>query len=254
MNNNEIKKIIENLIPIFLKAGEESIKIFDKNLKVKTKSDNTPVSNGDLMVNEMIIDKLNKLCPNIDIVSEENVNEIENKDRSDLWLIDPIDGTSSYIEGGDEYTLNAGLVINKKAIAGIIYAPKKERLFFSFGYDQSFEINRDKRIKINCNKLNKKIIALSNSSKPSEKILKILKTYNASNFQSMRSSLKFCLIANGEFDLYAANPRAREWDIAAGHAIAENAGAIVCTHNKEQILYGKADYHNPSLLVRKKGL
>ena len=78
----------------------------------------------------MIIDKLNKLCPNIDIVSEENVNEIENKDRSDLWLIDPIDGTSSYIEGGDEYTLNAGLVINKKAIAGIIYAPKKERLFF----------------------------------------------------------------------------------------------------------------------------
>ena len=68
----------------------------------------------------------------------------------------------------------------------------------------------------------------------------------------MRSSLKFCLIANGEFDLYAANPRAREWDIAAGHAIAENAGAIVCTHNKEQILYGKADYHNPSLLVRKK--
>ena len=70
----------------------------------------------------------------------------------------------------------------------------------------------------------------------------------------MRSSLKFCLIANGEFDLYAANPRAREWDIAAGHAIAENAGAIICTHNNEQILYGKADFHNPSLLVRKKGL
>ena len=166
MNDSEIKKIIENLIPVFFEAGEESIKIFNTKLKVKTKSDNTPVSNGDLIVNEMIINKLNKLCPNIDIISEENVNEIETKDRSDLWLIDPIDGTNSYIKGGDEYTLNAGLVINKKAIAGIIYAPKKKRLFFSFGYDQSFEVNKDKKIKISCNKLNKIIVALSNSSKP----------------------------------------------------------------------------------------
>ena len=82
-------------------------------------------------------------------------------------------------------------------------------------------------------KLNDKTIALSNSSSPSDKIMTILDNYNVVKFKSMRSSLKFCLIANGEFDLYVANPRAKEWDIAAGHAIAENAGAIVSTHDNE---------------------
>ena len=84
--------------------------------------------------------------------------------------------------------------------------------------------------------------------------MRILDIYKVVKFKSMRSSLKFCLIANGEFDLYAANPRAKEWDIAAGHAIAENAGAIVSTHNNEPIRYGKSDFSNPSLLVRKKDL
>ena len=96
--------------------------------------------------------------------------------------------------------------------------------------------------------------ALSNSSKPSENIIKIFNNYRVVKFQNMRSSFKFCLIANGEFDLYAANPRAKEWDIAAGHAIAENAGAIVSTHNDKPIQYGKSDFSNPSLLVRKKDL
>ena len=254
MKQDEIQKIILKLIPTFLKAGEESIELFNKKLKINTKDDNTPVTNGDLAVNEMIIEKLKTISPNIEIVSEENIGDVETKERKDLWLIDPIDGTNSYINGGDEYTLNAGLVINKKAVAGIIYAPKKNRLFFSYGTDNAYEIKNNKKIKIDCQKLNDKTIALSNSSSPSDKIMTILDNYNVVKFKSMRSSLKFCLIANGEFDLYAANPRAKEWDIAAGHAIAENAGAIVSTHDNEPIRYGKSDFSNPSLLVRKKDL
>ena len=126
MKQDEIQKIILELIPTFLKAGEESIDLFNKKLKINTKDDNTPVTNGDLAVNEMIIEKLKTISPNIEIVSEENIGDVETKEREDLWLIDPIDGTNSYINGGDEYTLNAGLVINKKAVAGIIYASKKK--------------------------------------------------------------------------------------------------------------------------------
>lgn len=254
MKINEIQKIIENLIPTFLKAGKESIDIFKKTLKVQTKDDNTPVTNGDLYVNKMIIEKLKILSPKIEIVSEENIKDIEIKEREDLWLVDPIDGTSSYVKGGDEYTLNAGLIINKRAVAGIIYAPKKNRLFFSYGTNHAYEIKDNKKIKINCQKINLKTKALSNSSKPSENIIKIFNNYRVVKFQNMRSSFKFCLIANGEFDLYAANPRAKEWDIAAGHAIAENAGAIVSTHDDKPIQYGKPDFSNPSLLVRKKNL
>ena len=99
MKQDEIQKIILKLIPTFLKAGEESIDLFNKKLKINTKDDNTPVTNGDLAVNEMIIEKLKTISPNIEIVSEENIGDVETKEREDLWLIDPIDGTNSYING-----------------------------------------------------------------------------------------------------------------------------------------------------------
>ena len=97
MKQDEIQKIILNLIPTFLKAGKESIDLFNKKLKINTKDDNTPVTNGDLAVNEMIIEKLKTISPNIEIVSEENIGDVETKERKDLWLIDPIDGTNSYL-------------------------------------------------------------------------------------------------------------------------------------------------------------
>ena len=148
MKQDEIQKIILELIPTFLKAGEESIDLFNKKLKINTKDDNTPVTNGDLAVNEMIIEKLKTISPNIEIVSEENIGDVETKERKDLWLIDPIDGTNSYINGGDEYTLNAGLVINKKAVAGIIYAPKKIGYFFHMALIMLMKLKIIKKLKL----------------------------------------------------------------------------------------------------------
>ena len=88
-----LKKITEDLIPIFYLAGKESIKLSGKNLKITIKKDNTPVTNGDLAVDKILQDKISKLTPNIQIVSEENVNEIKKFDNKNFWLIDPIDGT-----------------------------------------------------------------------------------------------------------------------------------------------------------------
>ena len=94
----------------------------------------------------------------------------------------------------------------------------------------------------------KDIIAVSSSNKPSETIKKI-KEYNVSSIAKVASSYKFCLIADGTYDIYAAKERANEWDYAAGHAIAENAGAIITTLDNQPFLYGKEDYKNPSLLM-----
>ena len=96
-----------------------------------------------------------------------------------------------------------------------------------------------------------KIVALSSSFKPSDVILNKLKEYNVSSIVKMASSYKFCVIATGEYDIYAARERANEWDYAAGHAIAENAGAIIKTLDGKPFLYGKEDYKNPSLLIRR---
>jgi len=246
------ESLIKKLIPVFYKAGAKSVSL-SKKLKILIKEDGTPVSNGDLEVDKILQNHIKKISPEIEIVSEETIKRTKMKKRKTFWLIDPIDGTSSYIKGGSEFTINAGLIVNQKPVAGIIYAPKLKRMFYAFGKNKAYEINKKKKkIKLNCKKiLQRDKIALTNSSKPSSIIKRILKKYKVQKFVNMRSSLKFCLIASSEYDLYAARARAREWDYAAGHAIAECAGAIVKTHQNKNILYGKKGFKNPSLIVRR---
>ena len=130
MKTEELKKISEQLIDTFNQAGKESIDLYSKGLKITIKDDKSPVSNGDLRVNELITNKIKELTPNIPIVSEETV-DLKVKNTSKIfWLIDPIDGTKEYIAGKDEYTINAALVVNKVPVLGLVGAPKKNRLFF----------------------------------------------------------------------------------------------------------------------------
>jgi 3'(2'), 5'-bisphosphate nucleotidase len=253
MKLNELKNISENLIDTFNVAGQESINLFAKGLKVEIKDDNSPVSNGDLKVNELITKKIKELTPNIPIVSEETVDlSVKNKAKV-FWLIDPIDGTKEYIAGKDEYTLNAALVINTIPILGLVGAPKKKRLFYTYGPGESYLIENGETKKINCKKKQPKdkIVALSSVIKPSDIILNKLKEFNVTSIVKMASSYKFCAIATGEYDIYAARERANEWDYAAGHAVAQNAGAIIKTLDNKPFLYGKEDYRNPSLLIKR---
>ena len=252
MSQIEIKTVIENLIDTFLYAGIVSIELRKKGLIKEIKEDNTPVTNGDLEVNRIITEKLLNLTPQIPIVSEETSHNKSKTDLKNFWLIDPIDGTYDYINYLDEFTLNAGLIINNRAVAGIIYAPAKNRLFYCYGKGCSYEIINDKHMKLDCSKIlsNKlKFVSYSNKLKP--EIKKIYETINVNEFKRMKSSLKFCVIASNEYDGYVAEPRACEWDIAAGHAILENAGGIVTDFEGNEILYGKENFKNPSIILKR---
>ena len=253
MNKFDLKSIAENLIETFNSAGEESIKLYKEGLKIEIKEDKSPVSNGDLKINEMISSKISQLTPNIPIISEETV-DLKKKNKSKIfWLIDPIDGTKEYIAGKDEYTLNAALVINTIPVIGLVGVPKKGRLFYSYSPGESYLIEKNITKKINCAKQHPEdeIIALSSVMKPSDFILNILKKHKVTSIVKMASSYKFCLIATGEYDIYAARERANEWDYAAGHAVAQNAGAIIKTLDGKPFLYGKENYKNPSLLIKR---
>jgi 3'(2'), 5'-bisphosphate nucleotidase len=253
MNKNELKIIAEGLINTFNLAGKESIELFKKGLKIEIKKDNSPVSNGDLRVNDLITKKIIELTPNIPIISEETVDLTKKNKSKIFWLIDPIDGTKEYIAGRNEYTLNAALVVDKVPVLGLVGVPKKNRLFFSYSPGESYLIENNITKKINCfrHQPKGKIVALSSMVKPSDIILNKLKEYNVNSIVKMASSYKFCVIATGEYDIYAARERANEWDYAAGHAIAKNAGAIIHTLEGDPFLYGKEDYRNPSLLIRR---
>ena len=256
MTKINIKTTVENLIDTFLYAGKISLKLRDEGLTTEIKNDNTPVSNGDLEVNKIITGKIKELTSNIPVISEESFENKLNEDLKDFWLIDPIDGTYDYINNLDEFTINAGLILNRKPVAGLIYAPAKDRMFYSYADNFAFELNNHKSIKLDCNnnfdKDKIKFVSYSNKIKP--EIEKIHKDLNVKKYVKMKSSLKFCVIASGEFDGYVAEPRAYEWDIAAGHAILKHAGGSVTDFNNNEILYGKIDFKNPSLILKSKNL
>ena len=253
MKNEELKNIVESLIDTTEKAGKKTIELHEMGLKIIKKPDDSPVTNGDLEVDKMLKEKIKKLTPNIPIISEESVDlKIKNTFKT-YWLLDPIDGTKEYISGKDVYTLNAGLIIDCMPSLGIIGVPKKNRLFYSYGKENSYLVEKNKKTKLNCAKktTKNKIFALTNRVKPPEDILNKLNEYGVNSFLKISSSYKYCLIANGEYDLYVDKVRANEWDDAAGHAIAEHAGAIVTNMEGQFFKYGKEDYKNPTILIRR---
>jgi 3'(2'), 5'-bisphosphate nucleotidase len=251
-----LKKIVENLIENFLEAGDLAIELRQKGLIKKIKSDNTPVSNGDLEVNKFISNKISEVTPDLPIISEETSENKDNLNLKDFWLIDPIDGTYGYINDLEEFTINAGLIINNRPVAGLINAPAKKRMFYSYENGNAFEFSNGKTINLN-NKPAKKsenLKFISYSTKIKPEIQKIYDELGVQENIRMKSSLKFCVVATGEYDGYVAEPRAYEWDIAAGHAILKNAGGIITDFQNKEILYGKKDFKNPSLILKRSSL
>jgi len=251
----DIKIIVENLIDTFLEAGKLSLVLREKGLKKKIKSDNTPVSNGDLEVNKFITKKISEVTPDIPIISEETSDNKDNAKLKNFWLVDPIDGTYDYINNLEEFTINAGLIINNKPVAGLINAPAKKRMFYSYGEGNAFELNDGKTTKLNeKDNITKPVKFISYSNKIKPEIQKIYQDIGVVENVKMKSSLKFCVVAAGEYDGYVAEPRAYEWDIAAGHAILIHSGGTITDFEGNEILYGKKDLKNPSLILKSKNI
>ena len=152
MSNLNLKSTTEDLLDTFFEAGKIAKEISQRGVKITIKADKSPVTDGDMAVDSILTTKIKNLTPDTPIISEETVNiNIKNKNKT-FWLIDPIDGTKEYIKKKDEYTLNAALIINLEPAAGIIYAPEKDRLFFSYGENLAFQIYNGKKTVLNCKK------------------------------------------------------------------------------------------------------
>ena len=251
-----LRNIVENLVEIFLEAGDLALQLREKGLIKKIKTDKTPVSNGDLEVNRLISTKISEVTPDLPIISEETSENRDNQNLKDFWLIDPIDGTYDYINNLDEFTINAGLIMNNRSVAGLINAPAKKRMFYSYEKGNAFEYTKGKTINLSNKTFQKtknlKFISYSNKLKP--EIQKIYDDLGVKENIRMKSSLKFCVVAAGEYDGYVAEPRAYEWDIAAGHAILEHSGGTVTDFDGNEILYGKKDLRNTSLILKNKNI
>tara|TARA_B100000941_G_C28396948_1_gene495880 strand:- start:80 stop:853 length:774 start_codon:yes stop_codon:yes gene_type:complete len=249
-----LKDICYQLVETFKFAGDRSLKLRNEGLKTEYKEDNTPVTNGDLEVNTILTEKISEITSDLPIISEESSQNKAKKNLSNFWLIDPIDGTYDYVNNKDEFTLNAALILDRVPQLGIIYAPAKNRMFYTYEYGKSFELVNKNEIRLDCSKKTKpdqiKAVHYSDQLKPI--IKKYHRKFGVTDYQKMKSSLKFCVIAASEFDIYISEPRASEWDIAAGHAILINAGGKITDFDGNKILYGKKDFKNPSLILKRK--
>ena len=255
MNTEEAKKITLSLLETFNEAGRVALKLREAGLNKEIKADNTPVTNGDLEVNKILTKRIAEITPNISIVSEENLINKDNKNLSNFWLVDPIDGTNDYINNRDEFTLNAALILNKKPSIGIITAPAKKRIFYSYAKSNSYELIKNNEISlIDKKKETNEIKAVTYSNHLKPEILELHNKYKVDSYVRIKSSLKFCVVATGEFDVYVAEPRACEWDIAAGHAILEHSGGKITDFEGNEILYGKMNFKNPSIILKSKNI
>ena len=249
--NNLLLKVCN----IAIKAGEEILKYYTKDIHVTHKDDSSPLTKADLASNKIIMNALQQLDRTIPILSEESLVEWkERKNWTKYWLVDPLDGTKEFIKQNGEFTVNIALIENNKPILGVIFTPVKFDLYFAQKNYGSYKINSSSKL-INLQEAEKIFVANQSSIKRiigsrshSNQTFDSWVNQNFPNSEIVQagSSLKFCLIAEGAADIYPRFGPTSEWDIAAGHIIVNEAGGRVNTFENIEIDYNKKeDLLNP---------
>ena len=258
MDSLDYNKLCEAIILISKNAGKEILKIYDKeDLGITFKDDNSPLTLADKASNDIIEESLNKITPNIPILSEEgrNIDFSSRKKWSDFWLIDPLDGTKEFIKRNGEFTVNIALISKGTPVLGVVYAPVLDTTWYGVINKGSYKISNDKsEIKINVKKPNNEIkIVTSRSHANNPKLDKFLKDFPNHKLVKMGSSIKICLVADGTAHIYPRLGPTMEWDTAAAHAVVKYAGGnIYDLDNKSELVYNKSNLLNPEFLVNHK--
>ena len=247
INSNDFKDITEFLRNVSIKASKKILEIYNHSFDVKKKLDDSPLTTADLESNDIICKSLEKEFPNIPVISEEN--RIRDYKEAVFFLVDPLDGTKEFINKNGEFTVNIGLVIDNISRLGVIEIPVTGVQYFSDG-ESSFKFEKKNLKKISSlNKRNKIKIVVSRSHLDSFTINFLNKIKNEHSTLKVGSSIKFCLVAEGEADLYLRKGNTMEWDTAAGSAIIKTSHSKIYDFSLKELQYGKKDFRNSSFIV-----
>ena len=245
---------IEEIKNIALKAGEAIMQIYKKDFTVEYKDDKSPLTEADLKANEIICSFLEKLYPNIPIMSEENKQtEFEiRKNWEYYWCIDPIDGTKEFIKKNDEFTLNIALVHNDTPVLGVVYAPAIDEMYSAKKGEGAYKNNQKLPLQTNDNP-KEKLSVVASKSHLSEETQEFIDNLDTKEIEqvSKGSSLKLCMVAEGSADIYPRLAPTMEWDTAAADAIVREAGKNTYQFEKDEaVVYNKEDLLNPWFVVK----
>ena len=253
MNQNSNTRLMAELRRIAQQAGDLIMTYYEDGVTARTKADQTPVTDADEAAERLIIAALPALIPDIPIIAEEQAaaEGVPTTAGPRFWLVDPLDGTKEFIKHNGEFTVNIALVEDGRPVLGIVYAPALGSTYFANGDGAYMVSNGGEARPIHARRAPSDgiVVAISRSHR-SQATDDFLAGYKVKGERPAGSSLKFCLIASGEADVYPRLGRTMEWDTAAGHAVVSAAGGSVSTLDGDELGYGKPGFENPSFVVR----
>jgi 3'(2'), 5'-bisphosphate nucleotidase len=233
-------------------AGAAIMKVYATDFSVRDKADASPVTAADEQAEVLILEALMRLTPAVPVVSEEAASEgCAPRVAGRFWLVDPLDGTKEFIRRNGEFTVNIALIEEGQPTLGVVYAPALQRLFSGVSGHGAMLKEPGGCRKIACRSVPAAglTVVSSRSHGDAATLAQFLRGRVVASNKNAGSSLKFCLVAAGEADLYPRLGRTMEWDTAAGDAVLRAAGGRVLTLDGHPLRYGKAGFENPHFVA-----
>ncbi|MEO0327890.1 MAG: 3'(2'),5'-bisphosphate nucleotidase CysQ [Pseudomonadota bacterium] len=245
----KLTELMHSLLPCAKEAGEAIMHIHAGTVTAEIKGDGSPVTAADEAAEVIILDALKSKAPEIPIVSEENSESHAMKAPETFFLVDPLDGTKEFLkkDGKGAFTVNIALIKNSTPIMGIVYAPALERLFYGSIDDGAFENGREISIR---SLPQTGPVAVASASHRDAETDQWLSNNKITDTVSIGSSLKFCLVASGEADVYPRFGPTMEWDTGAGDAVLRAAGGSVSNPDGSLFKYAKPEYRNGPFIAK----
>ncbi|MGR1580708.1 3'(2'),5'-bisphosphate nucleotidase CysQ [Thalassobius sp. S69A] len=254
----DYEKLTTVMRRLALEAGDKIMEIYNSDdFEVKTKSDESPVTEADEAADALISAGLRAEFPDVTLITEEQADSHSTKAETFL-IVDPLDGTKEFVHRRGDFTVNIAYVENGVPTRGVVYAPAKDRMFLTLADGSSVEETGDfakdamgatTAIQVS-DADNTALLVVASKSHRDQATDDYINKYAVADSKSAGSSLKFCLVATGEADIYPRVGRTMEWDTAAGHAVLHGAGGkVVRFDDHSPLVYGKEDYANPFFIA-----
>lgn len=235
------------------RAGEAILAIYRTDFDVERKADFSPVTQADLDAEAIILEVLRRLTPDIPVIAEEEASAGRLPEVGDVfWLVDPLDGTREFMNRNGEFTVNIALIENRHPVLGVVHAPERRLSFIGSiagGATRQEGDGPAKKITVRTPPTKGLTVVASRRHGSNAEIEKFLNGRKVTQQITCGSSLKFCVVASGEADLYPRFGPTMEWDTAAGHAVLAAAGGCLTTPDGEDFLYRKADFRNGNFIA-----
>lgn len=243
--------LVQSLGDTAREAGEAILTVVRRGFDVEQKGDSSPVTEADRAAELVILAALARLAPGVPVVAEEEVAAGRIPALDDLYfLVDPLDGTKEFIRGGDDYTVNIGLIEHGSPVLGVVYSPATGRLHGGSAGDGAWlDEGRGPR-PISTRERGPEVTAVASKSHLNQATIDYLKVaVGECDYTAIGSSLKFCILAEGRADIYPRAAPTSEWDTAAGHAILLAAGGLVDGPDGSALRYGKKAFLNRAFVA-----